>query len=65
MLNNNEVRERLTAFRKEYPISLAEISRKIGLGEKRYVLCNFTKRRCDLYEETITALDKYLKTKGY
>ena len=65
MLNNNEMRERLTAFREEYPISLAEISRKIGLGDKRYVLCNFTKKRCDLYEDTFMALDKYLKVKGY
>ena len=63
--NNEKLRERLSEFRKEYPISLAEISRKIGLGEKRYVLCNFTKRRCDLYEETFIALDEYLKGKGF
>lgn len=66
MMNNNDVRKRLTAFREEYPVSLAAISRKIGLtAEKRYVLCRFVSGKCNLYDETLKSLNDYLTAKGY
>ena len=66
MLNNKDVRERLTTFREEYPISLAAISRKIGLtSDKRYVLCRFVSGKCNLYDETLKSLNDYLTAKGY
>ena len=66
MLNNKEVRERLISFREEYPVSLAAISRKIGLtAEKRYVLCRFVSGKCNLYDETLKSLSDYLTAKGY
>lgn len=65
MLNNKEVKERLMTFRKDYPISLAEITRIIGLGNKRYVLSDYVRGKCNLYDDTLKALDDYLVNKGY
>ena len=64
-MRDTAVKERLIAFRNEYPISLATIGREIGLSQ-RYVIPRWIRGVIkQLHPDTLEALDKYLQNKGY
>lgn len=64
-MSNDLLRERLRRFTAVYPVSLARIGRDAGLGEpSRYIISRFL-RGVPLNQETLAAIDRYLKSKGY
>lgn len=64
-MSNSNVRARLRAYTAEHLVSLSKIGCQIGLDVKhRYVLSRFARGQ-DLNADTLTALDKFLTSKGF